>query len=332
MQLQGGRYLLLFLQLTSIGFAIVPIISQPPRLSSLWNSSQSPFTELQNLTVGLPPPPQAFDVQIEIGGPKLRTTDCLLNVVDTLRKLALGDFRAKIVDGTEYRLDSYPRVSIIVNTPRRKRSVLACYVIWALILGVEGMIERKKFELAQVQLKWNDELLGWVHFIDNPSFLSLDDTDNASDTPDTAKRSLIEVAPSNNSISNINVTNVISTDFMDDLDEARLNTTFSPLPGDLGVYDVFFPIVNAIADMAEYSKDFRAQALVGGFEGYKGIVCILSVEHMGPPFLTYGWLIRAISRIPMWMVQQRRFGEVEIMMVVDEVEIAYGKLTTKPCI
>ena len=307
-------------------------VALPPYPATL-NSSQ-PLQGLQNLTVGLPKPPLPFDVKIQIGGPKLRTTDCLLNVIEALKHLALGDFQAKIVDGTEYRLSAYPRVSIIVNTPRRKRNVLACYVMWALVLGVEEMIDNNKFELAQAQLKWNDELLGWVHFVDNPpSLTGLESGNNANETVDTAKRSIVELLSSNSTIDlySPNVTNIISTDTTNDPTEARLTTSFKPLPGNLGIYDVFFPIINAIADMADRPSDHQTQGLIGGFEGYKGIVCIILVPHEGPPFLTYGWIIRAISRIPMWMVQQGRFGETEILMAVDGVEVGFGRVTVKPC-
>lgn len=93
-----------------------------------------------NSTLGVPHLPEGFDLTYEIGGPKLRVTPCLMNAVAALKELALGEWERRIIDGTEYRLDTYPEVSIIVTTTRRKRSIQAKFVTWAVCYGTYQMI------------------------------------------------------------------------------------------------------------------------------------------------------------------------------------------------
>lgn len=93
--------------------------------------------------------------------------------VAALKTLALGEWDAKIIDGTEYKLDSYPEVSILVSTPKRKRNIEARFVSWAITVGMYRMIRSKKFELAAFELRWSDVLVGWVHIVNNPITLDL---------------------------------------------------------------------------------------------------------------------------------------------------------------
>jgi hypothetical protein len=131
-------------------------------------------TNLTTSSLGIPTPPAEFHIASTVGGPKLRITSCLMVTVAALKTLALGEWDAKIIDGTEYKLDSYPEVSILVSTPKRKRNIEARFVNWAITVGVYRMIRSKKFELAAFELRWSNSLVGWVHIVNNP--LTLDST------------------------------------------------------------------------------------------------------------------------------------------------------------
>ena len=315
------------LVLSIFSFVNTAQISQGYQSSTAPLNASAPLGALQNLTVELPEPPPSFDVTFEIGGPALRKTDLLLNVVDTLKQLSLGDFDAKIADGTEYKLDSYPEVSILINTPKRKRSLQARYVIWAIVPGVREMVQQKKFELAQFEITWDGNLLGWVHIVNNPPSPGLAiPGSQANDTLDIAKRSTIQF-PSDG-------TNVIPTPPTTTTDptEARLTTIFTPTGSTVGIYDVFFPIINALSDMAVKSPTHRSDGLVAGFEDSNAAICILPVMpfRTRPPFMDYEWLIRTLARIMRYMVEERRFGELEIDVRVDGVVIAYGRVANNP--
>jgi len=145
----------------------------------------------RNLTTfswGIPTPPAAFHIASTIKGPKLRTTSCLMVAVAALKSLALGDWDAKIIDGTEYALNNYPEVSILVSTPKRKRNIQACFVNWAITVGVHRMIIYKKFELAAFELRWGNDLVGWVHIVNNPSRLDLTDGSQINGTVIVARK------------------------------------------------------------------------------------------------------------------------------------------------
>lgn len=148
-------------------------------------------TNLTTTSLGLPMPPAEFHIASTIGGPKLRITSCLMVTVAALKTLALGEWDAKIIDGTEYTLNGYPEVSILVSTPKRKRNIQARFVNWAITVGVYRMIRAKKFELAAFELRWSDELVGWVHVVNNAPTLGLTGGSQINETVAVAKRAAI---------------------------------------------------------------------------------------------------------------------------------------------
>ena len=296
----------------------------------------SQYSKLDNVsTFGVPVPPFQFHVTFEIGGPSLRQTSCLLNTIDTLKQLALGDWDAKISDGTEYRMADYPDVSILVNTRKRKRNIQARYIIWAIFYGMHEMIGQKKFELAQFEMTWDNNVFGWVHVVNNPSALgTATGGSQANRTLDIAKRSALPRLNNATGLDGVNVTNVVTTDTTDDPADARLNTTFTPTGQKLGVYDIFFPIMNTLTDMARIPNTQISDGIVAGADGYVGVICILPAipSRADRPAFEYQWLIRTMSRIPIYMVENHRFGELTITVAVDGVDIAFGRVSNSDCL
>lgn len=280
-------------------------------------------SELNNLTLGIPKPPETFDLSYEIGGPKLRITSCLMNTIAALKELALGDWYDKVIDGTEYRLDNYPEVSIITTTPRRKRNIQARFVMWAVCLGVYDMISRKKFEFAQFEMSWYGQVLGWVQVVNQP----------AGESPNPGNKSAnLRYTNGTIGLEPINITNVVTLNNANDPDEARLSVTFEPYGTTLSVYDVFVPIMSGLTDMAQLPITHQTPGLIIGLEGFEGFICLLAAmpARTGPPYMEYGWLIRAIARIPAYMLEKGRFGEINIKIAVDGVDVSFGRLATKP--
>lgn len=279
-----------------------------------------------NSTLGIGPLPDELGLTYEIGGPKLRTTSALMNAIATLKTLALEDWEGKVMDGTEYRLNDYPEVSIQVNTPRRKRNIRVGFVMWAICFGMYDMISKKKFELAQFQISWEDQLVGWVHVLPTPSskaeggqnlgtlFLG-----NGSTTVPSATQLL-------------NITNVVTTDDTDDPDDARLNVDFQPFGVTLGIYDIFVPVMSGLTDMGRIPNYYESSGLVINLSGFNGQICFIPTVPLrtSPPTLNYGWLIRTLARIPAYMLGAARFGEVIITVRVDDVIVGNGRVTTGP--
>lgn len=181
------------MQMLRLGLCF-PFLFVCQALGAANESNREPWpleTNLKATTLSIPAPPEEFSILSTIGGPKLRITSCLMVTVAALKKLALGDWQARIMDKTEYTLKDYPEVSIVVNTPfnRRRRYVEARFVNWAVTVGVYRMIRSKKFELAAFELRWNGDLVGWVHVVNNPVRLYLgNDLDTKNDSLAVAKR------------------------------------------------------------------------------------------------------------------------------------------------
>ena len=285
----------------------------------------APVAGLANSTLGIPQPPEGLDLTYEIGGPKLRTTSCLVNAVAALKELALGDWDRKIIDGTEYRLDSYPEVSIIVTTSKRLRNIKAGLLTWAICLGVQEMITKKKFEFAQIEISWYGLKLGWVQVVNHPPRAGLIvEQRQSNETLDMGNKSVTLLSTSRSA----NITNLVATDNADDPAEARLNVTFEPYDGTLGVYDVFVPVMHGLTDLAKIPSTVESAGLMISVNGFKSYLCFVpeTPPRTNPPVLQYGWLVRTIARIPTYMLENGRFSKVKIIIKVDEVIVGYGRM------
>lgn len=282
-----------------------------------------------NSTLGVPHLPEGFDLTYEIGGPKLRVTPCLMNAVAALKELALGEWEGRIIDGTEYRLDRYPEVSIIVTTPKRKRTIQAKFVTWAVCYGTYQMIWEKKFEFAQFEISWQGQKLGWVQIVNHPTLPGLTIEERQSYATLHLGNSSA-ASPNTNGLTN--VTNVVTPENVSDPADARLNVTFKPYGDVVGIYDVFVPVMRGLTDMGKIPNDYESSGLMISLHGFKGFICFAPVLPLRttPPTLNYGWLIRTVARIPTYMLGKGRFGEVSISIAVDEVDVGYGRLSTPP--
>ena len=280
-------------------------------------------------TLGLPHLPEGFDLTYEIGGPKLRVTPCLMNAVAALKELALGEWDRRIIDGTEYRLDGYPEVSIIVTTPKRNRSVQAKFVTWAVCYGMYQMIWEKKFEFAQFEMSWQGQKLGWVQIVNHSPNPGLSEEERQSyATLHLGNNSA--ASPNTNGLTNI--TNVVTPENVNDPADARLNVTFEPYGDTVGIYDVFVSVMRGLSDMGKIPDDSESSGLMISLHGFNIFICFTPVLPLRTrlPTLNYGWLIRTVARIPTYMLGKGRFGEVTINVAVDEVNVGYGRLSTLP--
>lgn len=134
-------------------------------------------------------------------------------------------------------------------------------------------------------------------------------------------------------LESINITNVITIGQEIDPEDARLETNFTP-NGDkkLGLFDVFVPIMGAMCELAPLPSTYRSNGLIEGLVGYAAGICILPVPPLrqAPPYLENQWLIRAVSRIPAYMLEQRRFGDIEMNLVVDGIPVGKGAMSHLP--
>ena len=306
----------------SLSATLIPI----PGNNNLTSNARALTVGSINSTLDLSVLPAELGLTYEIGGPKLRSTSALMNAVATLKTLALDDWDGKIVDGTEFRLDRYPEVSISVNTPKRKRSIKVGFVMWAICYGMYDMILKKKFELAQFQISWKDQLVGWVHVVPTPSA----EVEEGQNNGTLLLGNSSTILPS--ATQPLNTTNVVTMDNADDADDARLTLDFEPFGVKLGIYDVFVPVMSGLADMGRIPNHYESSGLVIRLPGFEGHVCFLPIVPLrtSPPTLDYGWLIRTIARIPAYMLAQARFGEVTIIVLVDDVIVGNGRVSTAP--
>ena len=322
--MQFPFFFILTLSTVSFNRILVATLIPIPESENLTSNARALTVGSINSSLGMSALPDELGLTYEIGGPRLRTTSALMNAIATLKKLALEDWDGKVIDGTEYRLDDYPEVSILVNTPKRKRNIRVGFVMWAICFGMVEMISRKKFELAQFQISWEGQLVGWVHVIPTPGSKVAEGQDHGTLFLGNRSTNLPSATQP------LNITNVVTMDNTDDADDARLVLDFEPFGDTLGIYDVFVPVMTGLTDMGKIPNYYESSGLMIGLNGYDGHVCFLPIVPLrtSPPTLNYGWLIRTLARIPAYMLSQARVGEVKIRVVVDDVTVGNGRVTT----
>ncbi|CAF9918837.1 hypothetical protein IMSHALPRED_004432 [Imshaugia aleurites] len=324
-------FLALFLLLFSQTLTTATTLTASSDASTL----EALITGLENRTLNIPVPPPNFGLTYEIGGPKLRITSCLMNTIAALKELALKNWGSdKIMDGTEYRLDNYPEVSITVTTSRRQRNIQARFVIWAICLGVIDMISKKQFEFAQFEISWDGQVLGWLQIVNQAAGVDLK-TKTRQDNGTVGMENLTTTLLSANGtvgLEPFSITNIVTMDNADDPAEARLQVTMYPTGVTLAIYDVFVPIMSGLTDLAGHSSTQQTTGFISGLTGFQGWICIFEATPVrtSPPFMEFGWLIRAIARIPAYMLETGRFGEISMRIEVDGVLVGFGRLADGP--
>ena len=96
-------------------------------------------------------PDLRLKIQIQWDGRKFPLISCLMNTVEFLGILGMGDFLGRI-EQLAWKLEEYPEVGIIVSPSTEGGRIERRFVIWGLSQGVAHMIHSKRFETVTITL------------------------------------------------------------------------------------------------------------------------------------------------------------------------------------
>lgn len=253
-------------------------------------------------------------------GVKLRPIPCLLNSVNAALELALEDYEGPIFE-TVFKLDAHPQVEIAFVPDEEGGSVPRKFVIWGLNIGIDLMIADRNFQAAVFILSYRGRGVACIKFTEAgaSSFNSTDMTkttegDIQISSPLSNLTKVLPQAPKDAATTSANPQN-----------DPRLEIAFQLTGSVVTIYEIFFMALDMLRDIA-FSR--RTARLADGATLIKAANLIISTRQtdpprtaQDPPFFQVEWFMRALARTPAYMLDQRNFKEVEMVLFVEEVKV-----------
>ena len=112
---------------------------------------------------------------------------------------------------------------------------------------------------------------------------------------------------------------------VDAANDPRLRVTFQLAGSVIKIYDIFFVAIDTLRELSVYgrTRDFH------DFTSYIGIADMVITTRQtnpprtarDPPYFQIEWLMRALAETPAYMLEQRSFKEVDMVLFVDDIKI-----------
>lgn len=192
------------------------------------------------------------------------------------------------------------------------------YVMWGLVVAMLQMIEEKDFRSAVFLLKWRGDIMGSVAFYpeDFPTLYPQSHSPNRT-TQLFPPVSFIGDSANGSVLSIVNPLVV------------QLGLVFSELEPlrPLDRYDMLINLISVLIEAAEHPADaiVRARYTIS-MEGFGIRVFVSGKGGSQPPstspFLTYRWVIMAMTQIPMSLARLHVNNAFKIELFLDRVSIA----------
>lgn len=260
----------------------------------------------QPLRSGPLPVPTSFGIKPGAFGPELDSTACLFNAVGAFAELALDDYHGPS-GSTVFHFPNHPSVVIAVVTPASGVFIERRFAIWGIWLGIAYMISHHRFQAATFALSWEDVIVGAVDFGSQPT-ISGDDGDGKV----------------NNSLTILNATTTTSPV---NAQAQNLEVLIGLVGRSINVNNIILVLLATLNDAAQYrATDVIPAQYRIGLHGYTALFSITPEPRTTAPFPEYEWLIRALEKLPDFMLRNRKFSEANVVVRVDGVVVIDASL------
>ena len=293
------------------------------------NASSQPLSVPSNSNNTLTIPDERFSMTPSYWGPKLRSTGCLFAANDAMANLALSNFYEEIVE-TIFEFDDQPGVVIAVLPADwlKGGKIERRFVVWGLYLAVFDMMKRSVYTCNTFHLFWEGKKVGTVGFargIIRQSTITAADSAaksqgllSLSDITTTTTTALPPFAGG----ASVSRTSLIN----DEVLSVNIDLTGKTMP----INSVFIVGLGAMSDLAaidnkagRFSTYHYRQAPVQAFMSFA------SFGHQPdspPPFMTYRHVIETVAHLPVVMFDRRMFGEADMILKLNNVDVGMGLL------
>ena len=298
----------------SVAAAVVPLYNAIGPTNFLPNGTSSP-------RLGTIDP--RFTATYRQGQERLSASSCLMSAVNAMMELALENMTEPI-SVRPYTEPGYPEVTIEPIVSHSRRRVEARFLLWGVWEGIRWMINQRSFRDLVIGAHWDGIRVSSIWIRGNVGQLSVA---GGNDTLD------MMAGPAKTSTHNATVVpprGLSMVDARKALNDQHLTVSVTHVGEALGITEVFVAVFAALEYMAHFpSTDevVRFQISPDDEDTSIGILEHSRAPASGPPFLEYQWVILAIAQIPGYMLQERRFTEVIIEILVNLIPIGEGFLS-----
>ena len=313
-----------------IAAATQPTLSQsydPPPMS-LQNSTLDVIRPLNLTSVEAIDPD--FALVPKFRGPRLFPISCLLNTVDAALQLALGDYDGIITQRMTFKLENYPQVEIVLQ-PYDEQGIASLprkYAVWAVNFSINMMIRNNRYQSSAFFIYRGGRGIGGLSYRVTQTSIS----ESGPQTSENLERknNHTKSLPSQTGYDlGSNVTEYVNVSEVDNSNndlQVAIRLTGSKLTSDevfISIFDILreLSMFPTIARMVTDVTHIVSTGLYVGFSDANDPPRTIR----DPPYFQGEWLVKALARIPSYMVQRQRFREVEAGVSVDGIKV--GKVS-----
>ncbi len=297
-----------------------------PNLSLLLQASNTSLAKFTSLGNDLHP---HFHIAIGYGNDGLPATAMLMDAVDSLAKLAPLDYLGRQPNFHGH-MEAYPQVVIDVDPVYPATDVENRVAVLCIYWGMETVVSNRNYKNAEIDCFWDNVVVAQVRF-EQPGYYSSATVETNS--PISSLGVTAEPTVSNGTTpgltagnSTLNSPTALNTSL-----DARVNSIFYFRSDSqtLSLTDVFIITMATLKNVASFpSTDAVTSFTSGAGSAYDLYFAFASGETIRtrPPFYEYRWIIETVRQIPAWMLSQRRFAEISIGILVDDVHLGSAVL------
>ena len=191
------------------------------------------------------------------------------------------------------------------------------------------MIRNLNFQTAVCVLSYRGEDVGYISYEVTalPDSIS---TDIANATP-----SVDQTVPVPNStmwhLPTSADANTTSVETVDTKNDPRLRVAFELTGSVITIYDIFYVTLDTLRELAPFSRTGRLADTISRIGAANLVLSTRQNDPprtaQNPPYFQVEWLMKALAQTPAYMLEERSFREVEMVLFIDEVKV--GEVSIK---
>ena len=238
------------------------------------------------------------------GNVKLPSIPVLMNALDGLADLAHLDSKSRIRGYHVPTVPNYRDIDIGIHPPWPETDFEAQYAVYGLYCVIYNMITTKTFLNSTFGL--GQDGMNWVTIVINKRSKSA-----------TIPEAEVNLASTSE---NGNLSLVANTNSTAENDDRGLQYFFKLLDEQIAPQDVFITIMATLKNVAQEEDEEIVDPFRSGALGFTIRFQSLPLRkpRTAPPYLTYKYLIDTIKHIPGYMIKERKFAALMIV-------ISFGK-------
>ena len=264
-----------------------------------------------------------FHATIVLGDVDLPFLSLLMLGVESLATLAWKDHLA-FSRGSYMLLEGFPHAAIAIMPQNRDIGVMNEVAVRCILFGMHHVAKYQVFKNATIDCFWRDRKVAWVLFETprhRPSSGEYPTPSMTAKNDEMPLRVLAQnacTAPPNE-----NTTCTLATTRSD----VHPHYFYHPRSRDISILAVFMTVMVALEDFSLVHSDMHLATHRSIRTAWDtSVVFYADQTRTQPPYCNIGWLLETVRQIPSFMLEQDRFAEISMAVIVEGVFVCDGLL------